>query len=136
MGQGMWIRVAVVIGLVWAALASPAAWANGMYIPEEAVVEMPRIPLQRGLITYRNGIETLVLESALTTPSRSVGWVVPLPGEPTKVAMGDRDMLRMLAVSQQPKVVHDLSGYTEAPILLLIAMTPLALAVVLTRNPV
>ncbi len=128
--------MAVMIGMVLAALAAPAAWANGVYIPEQAVLEMPRIPLQRALITYRNGVETLVLESALTTESKSVGWVVPLPGEPTKVELGDRDMLRMLAVSQGPEVVHDLSEYTGWPVLALICVIPLALAVVFTRNPV
>lgn len=130
----MWLRFALVIGLVLAALGAPAG-ANGIYIPEQAVLEMPRIPLQRGLITYRNGVETLVLESALTTTSKSVGWIVPLPGEPTKVSLGDRDMLRMLAVSQGPKV-HDLSQYADYAMAWLIGITPLALAVVLTRNPV
>lgn len=126
---------AVVLVAVWIAVASPAGWANGVYYPEQAVVEMPRVPLQRALITYRNGEETLVLESALTTASAQVGWIVPLPGEPTRVELGDPDMLRLLAASQGPEVVHDLSEHIGLPVLVLIGIIPLSLALIFTRDP-
>ena len=110
------------------------AWGNGIYIPETAILEMPRIPTQRAFINYRDGVETLILESSLTTRSANVGWIVPLPAEPTRIDVGDKDMLTMLWTTQQPYVIHDLGKYFEKPILYLISFTPLALTLIFMRR--
>jgi hypothetical protein len=81
---------------------------NGMYIPEVGIPTPPKIPVQRAMITHRDGVETLVVESTFETKSENVGWILPLPAEPTKLEVGDADMLTSLSFSVRPEVVHDL----------------------------
>jgi hypothetical protein len=87
--------------------ASPAA-GDGIYIPEQAVPTLPAIPTQRAMIVYRNGEETLVVESTFQSPSRDVGWILPVPAEPTKLELGEPGMLTSLSMSLRPSVTDEL----------------------------
>jgi hypothetical protein len=65
-------------------LASERTFADGkMFVSEEIP---PDIPYQRALILYRDGVETLVLQSKYQMTragsSKSIGWVVPIPAIP------------------------------------------------------
>jgi hypothetical protein len=71
---------------------------------------MPAIPHQRALIAWRDGLETLVVETTYDTPSPSVGWVLPLPAEPVELKAGDPGMLTSLAMSLRPEITNDLSA--------------------------
>jgi hypothetical protein len=117
---------------------SLAAFAagDGVYLPEVAYPAMPKIPVQRALLTYRDGIETLVVESGLETDSPSVGWVLPLPAEPATLAVADPGMLPSLAFCVRPAVVHDLQATYWPAVLILMFLVPLALFAVLTRGGV
>ena len=37
-----------------------ATFADGVYIPEKAYAKLPDMPFQRAVLTYRNGIETII----------------------------------------------------------------------------
>jgi hypothetical protein len=77
-------RLLAVLAAVAAMLAAaPAARGDGMYFPEHAFPELPTIPMQRALIVHKGGMETLVVESTFKSGSPGVGWVLPLPAEPT-----------------------------------------------------
>lgn len=89
-------------------LGAHGAWADGGYIPQPAYPALPSIPVQRAMVTWRNGQETLVVESSFQTPSPHVAWIVPLPAEPTKLGVGDPAMLRSLSMSLRPAITHDL----------------------------
>ena len=89
------------------------ALANGVYIPERAELKLPEIPMQRAMVRWRDGEETLVVESALRTESRQVGWILPIPAEPAKLEVADPDMLKSMAMLMQPRVIHDLWSYVS-----------------------
>ncbi len=68
-----------VLFILFFCLFSRAA-GDGVYFPEPAIPKMPEVPHQRALIQFRDGIETLVVESSFQSDSNSVGWVLPVPG--------------------------------------------------------
>lgn len=101
--RGM-LAVAAVIALLG---TSGIAQGNGKYIPEAAYPASPGIPEQRAMVVWRDGVETLVVESAFQTPSPSVAWVLPLPSEPTRLAPGEPGMLTSVSLAMRPTIVHD-----------------------------
>jgi len=124
----------------WTALAVlliPAAvLADGMYVPERAYSALPTIPVQRALIVYRDGMETLVVESAMETESPSVGWILPLPAEPVELAPAEGGLLTTLAIRTGPRVVHDLHEVYWPAVLILGLVAPVALKAILSKNGV
>lgn len=66
------------------ALAAPQAFADGCAMPPVAVKKLPEIPTQRAVLTYRDGMERMVIESTFSGPGERLGWVIPVPAEPTR----------------------------------------------------
>lgn len=114
--------------------AAPAALGNGGYFPLQAVEAKPTIPNQRALIVHRDGVETLVVESMFQSDSPQVGWVLPLPAEPTGIAKADPGVLVTLARQTGPKLVHDI-GFTAQGIAGLVLILLPAIALLASRRP-
>ncbi len=128
--------LAALAGAVFLAAAPCAVLGNGGYVPEIAFPAMPQIPLQRALIVYRDGVETLIVESTFDSESPGVGWILPLPAEPTEIDVADPGMLTTMAVCLGPEVIHDLHDVLQWAFLLLIFLVPLALKAALFEEGV
>lgn len=76
--------LSIVFAIVAAILLFATASADGKYFPQNAYKVPPAIPTQRTILVYRDGIETLIIESALEGPGQEFGWVIPLPSRPTR----------------------------------------------------
>ena len=85
----------------------PASLADGCYIPARAVRKIPAIPAQRALVTWKNGVETLVISSALDSESQKLGWIIPLPAVPDKIEKESPGVLKTLTFCIQPRITHD-----------------------------
>jgi hypothetical protein len=115
--------------LVVTLLPCRTAPADGGYFPEKAFEKRPDIPVQRALVRYKDGRETLIVESAVESESPGLGWVIPLPAVPDKMEKADPGLLESLSTVLGAEVVHDLGQHIQAVgFLLLILLLTLALA--------
>lgn len=79
--RGLWGAMAIAA----AVLLPSAGRADGGFFKSPLVEAKPVIPYQRAFISYRDGVETLIVESFLQAPKGDYGWVVPVPASPTRV---------------------------------------------------
>ena len=116
---------------VWVLLGTAArARGNGKMYPLARLPVAPKIPTQRALVVWRDGVETLVVESAAETASPEVGWVLPLPSEPTTLEVADAGMLTSMTACQRPEIVGPRPWIWQVPCLLCLLVLPATLATI------
>jgi hypothetical protein len=96
------------LGVAAVLLFASAAFGDGCYIPERAVRKIPEIPAQRALLSWKDGVETLVISSALDSEAQKLGWIIPLPAVPQTIEKESPGGLKTLSFCIQPKITHDL----------------------------
>jgi hypothetical protein len=84
------------------------SFADGCYIPVQAIKKIPEIPSQRALLVWKDGKETLIISSALDSKSQELGWIIPLPSVPEQMEKTSSGALKTLNFCIQPKITHDL----------------------------
>ena len=104
------IRVALLF--IFAALcACGDARADGIMIPQVVVPDLPDMPSQRAIIKYRDGVETLIVESAFKGAGKEMAWILPLPSKPTEIAKAGTGLFTMLEMNLLPTLKDDLRGF-------------------------
>ncbi len=98
--------------------AADTAHADGCYFPESAVRKIPSIPSQRVILSWQDGVETLVISSALNSEAQALGWIIPLPSVPDRMEKTSPGMLKTLNFCIQPRITHDLTSKLGAAIFL------------------
>ena len=121
-------------GVVLVLLIVSSVLANGVYFPQEAYPAMPTIPIQRAIIVYRDGIETLIVESTVNSESPEVGWILPLPKEPEKLEVADSGMLVSMSMCLRPRLIHDLKVQRDWMLGIFIFSLPIAVVIMFSRN--
>ncbi|MFW6159211.1 MAG: hypothetical protein ACOC8E_07630, partial [Planctomycetota bacterium] len=101
----------IMLGLA-SATACASARADGFHLPTRSYVDVTSvpdvasIPTQRALVSFRDGTETLIVESAFSSDSPEVAWVLPLPARPTGLEPVPAGALKTLSYSLGPRVIH------------------------------
>jgi hypothetical protein len=113
-----------IVLIVWGSCLCSMGSADGCKFPERAIATMPSINAQSALVVYRDGIETLIIESTYDTQSKTVGWVLPLPAEPTDLVVADSGLLKSLVLAVQPTVKNEFPGLPEVPIIIIALALP------------
>jgi hypothetical protein len=76
---------AVLLSLLAFLLCAPLH-ADGKFFPRhEAVTRDPSMPSQAAVIMHREGMQTLIVESAVESDGTPVAWVLPVPSEPLEI---------------------------------------------------
>ena len=70
-----WLAAAFALVL---AVAAPNARADGKVYPATLMPQEVAMPDQRALLGWKDGVETLVIESAFVGQGKDFAWVVPL----------------------------------------------------------
>ena len=99
----IWTRIAVAA----LALLPVPVLADGMFFPERVRPVPLSIPAQRAIVVFRNGVESLTVESTLDAKGQSFGWVIPVPAKPTAVERATRGPLDVLDRATEPDIVHE-----------------------------
>jgi len=91
-------------------LQVPHVYADGIYYPRETVYKKaPIIPSQRAILVYKDGVEKLLIESALEGEGEEFAWIMPLPSKPIEFEKASPGFLKTLSLGTlQPLVTHDL----------------------------
>ncbi len=97
----MVLLVAWIVG-IW--LGNPAL-ADGKVFPPHAEAVDVRIPDQRALLWWTNGVERLVIETRFTGKGTNFAWVVPLPSAP-RVEPATPGLFPTLLYLFRPQVIH------------------------------
>ncbi len=84
------------------------SFADGTILPEP-YVKLPNIPVQRALLKYRDGVETLIVESTLDGPGQKFGWIIPVPSVPQRFEKITPGLLKTLSFALQPRITHHLT---------------------------
>lgn len=104
------------LGFIAFLLSASVAYGDGCYIPERAVRKIPEIVAQRAVLSWKDGVETLVISSALDSEAQTLGWIIPVPAIPTTMEKATPGALKTLDFCIQPKITHDLSQEIRATI--------------------
>lgn len=88
--------------------SASCAWADGLFLPEKTVEKTPAIPVQRAVISWKDGVETLILASSVDSDSQKLGWLIPIPAAPQKIELQTPGGLKTLVSCIQPQITNDL----------------------------
>ncbi|MGD8344750.1 MAG: DUF2330 domain-containing protein [Desulfobacterales bacterium] len=99
------ITVPFALVFVFATGICDFALADGFFIPEVRE-NLPDIPIQRAVVKYREGTETLIIESTLSGSGKHFGWIIPVPGEPLRFEKVSPGLLKTLSAQIGPKINH------------------------------
>ena len=95
------------VGLLLLALigCGGGALADGKVFPPTAYPVEVRIPDQRAILAWSNGVERLIIETRFTGAGTNFAWVVPLPSAP-KVEAATRGLFPTLTHLLRPRAIH------------------------------
>ena len=79
--------------------------ADGYTMPELRV-KPPDMPIQRALVKYHDGIETLVIEATFEGEGKNFGWIIPVPSIPQKFESVSPGFLNTLSFQLNYLIKH------------------------------
>ncbi|HRI12140.1 MAG TPA: DUF2330 domain-containing protein [Verrucomicrobiota bacterium] len=95
---------------LFSVLLGVRTFADGKVFPSVAYPLEVRIPDQRALLWWSNGVERLIVETRFTGQGTNFAWVVPLPAVP-KVEAASPGLFPTLTLLLRPKVIHAPTGW-------------------------
>ncbi len=81
------------------------SFADGIILPEVRR-KLPDIPVQRAIVKYHEGIETLIIEPTLEGEGHRFGWIIPVPNIPERFEKISPGLLKTLSFQLQPEIKH------------------------------
>lgn len=96
--------LAGLLAIVLPMCSADSVFADGKFFRTLKVADEPGIRAQRAVIAFKDGIETLIVQSDVEGQDASYGWLLPLPAEPTSIEHCQANTLNALADVVHPEV--------------------------------
>jgi len=87
-----------------ALVATQDVLADGKFFRQLQVQDAPDIRGQRAVVAFRDGVETLIVQSDVAGAGDQFAWVLPLPAEPTRIEACPSYTLTALNAVIQPRL--------------------------------
>ncbi len=98
---GVWVFSVVFLSLCGHCLA------DGCYVPPVTVTgKMPEMPIQRSIVKYLDGKETLIVEAAVHGEGKKLAWILPVPSIPERFEKVSPGFLKTLSLNTGPEIIH------------------------------
>ncbi|HRI44957.1 MAG TPA: DUF2330 domain-containing protein [Fimbriimonadaceae bacterium] len=124
-----------VISLLTALLAS-IALGDGMMLKVGPMPGVPDLPYQRAVVSYRDGVETLIVDSRLGgTEKGDHVWVLPLPSAPKKIEKVDLSYLDRLLRAGSPIVERSPKNLQEFEVFFVVLLIVSVVHLLCVRDP-
>ena len=94
----------LLVFLVFHLFVPVLATADGGFFPETGL-PVPDLPGQRAIISYRDGIETLMIESTVNQGSRTA-WILPVPSGVISIENGSVGLIKTMGLQLSPALKH------------------------------
>lgn len=98
--------VPTLLGIAALLCTTAPAFADGKFFRRLEVADEPGIQAQRAVVAFKDGIETLIVQSDLVGQGDSFGWLLPLPAAPTRIAPCAPYTLTALAKIVRPEMAE------------------------------
>lgn len=99
-----WHPIIPAVACAAALVATHDALADGKFFQQLQVQDAPDIRGQRAVVAFRDGVETLIVQSDVAGVDGQFAWVLPLPAEPTRIEACPSYTLTALNAALQPRV--------------------------------
>ncbi len=83
------------------------ACADGKYFGRITAAVEPGIPHQAAIIAFRDGVQTLIVQSTVSADGEEVGWILPLPAVPTAIEAATPGTIATLEQLVQPAFITE-----------------------------
>lgn len=103
--RSSWMRCVVTIVFMVLAMSSPQrAYADGRAYTR-LVASPAEMPDQEAIVAYRDGVETLVIETRVRTNADELAWVVPVPAAP-EISATTSGVFPTLRAMTAPRIIR------------------------------
>ena len=82
------------------------AAGDGGYFPVHATQKLPEIPMQQAVISIKDGVERLLIDSTLNGEGTDFAWIVPVPSEPIAVEKASPAITEVLSEQEWVEITH------------------------------
>lgn len=100
------LLVLLLIAALLTARPSPA-FADGKYFGRITAAVEPGIPHQAAIVAFRDGVQTLIVQSTVSADGEEVGWILPLPAVPTAIEAATPGTIATLEQLVQPAFITE-----------------------------
>jgi|GEM_PF-4471717 len=121
------LLLAIPAFLIFSTITPPSTFADGKFFARVNVTTEPGIAAQRAFIAFRDGKQTLIVQSDINGAGESFGWLLPLPANPTAIEAAPTYCLQPLSEMFRPRLITDRSGVLIPSLYLYAAIAIIAL---------
>ncbi len=109
--------------ILLALFGATSAVGDGKFFGPQNIVDEPGIRAQRAVIAWKDGVQTLIVQSDIAVGEKAAkdyGWILPLPAEPTAIEACAPHTLTSLSAAFGPSIAPEGSAFVTISLFVLL----------------